>query len=126
MFNRKYKEQIENMEKKISNLENDVEYAMRMLNSLTIAHMFEQEGYSYAQKNGGIVHIPRFGHDTVSPSALTAECGVVTFDEIARYVIDKKPIARQVTATKYFEHPDNTRGSAEDTTNEASPSVETV
>lgn len=120
MFNKKYKEQIKSMEKKISKLEDDVEYAVRMVNSLMTAHMLESESYSYTNKNGGTVYIPKFGHDARNPFAITAECGVVTFDELAQYVIDKKPIARNVTTVKYFEHPDTTQGSVEGTAHETS------
>lgn len=75
-------------EDKICELEDKIEYLTHMVESLATAH-----------------------------NAPTKECGNVTFKELARYVIDKEPIAREITHVTYFEHPDTTQAKAEETVN---------
>lgn len=112
MFNRK---KIERLEKRIRTLENKNTDLNRIVAALTQAHLNEPDFYEYTDLDGNVRYYPRFFHMNGDLSAFTRECGDVTFAELVRYVIDKEPIAREVTTTKYFEHPDNCRSSAEDT-----------
>lgn len=115
MFNRK---KIEWMAEEIRKLKDEIEYLNVMIDALTYAHLAEPSNRSYVMLNGNIRYVPCFFHEEKRVYADTRECGEISFKELARYVIDKEPIAREVTSTKYFEHPDNCQSKTEETDDE--------
>lgn len=111
MFNRNKK--TERLTHRIHVLEQELEALNLHVESLKSAHFTGTYDYR-TMIDGRLLCVPRYFHADTNPSAPTRECGDVTFAELARFVIDKKPIEREVTTIKYFEHPDTTQGSVDD------------
>ena len=112
----KQKKKLEQLANKLQNLECMIQEQRYLIDALMRAHLNEPNAYECRISATKTVYIPRFFHaNPTAPSALTRECGEVSFKELARYVIDKEPIAREVTSIKYFDHPDNRQGTVEET-----------